>query len=265
MMWRIYAPLLSKKNEDEIETNMTKLAVMIDGGLGRVLCAIPALQELNKKHDLIVLTGGWEYAYSGSGLTVLPLGKPGLQTILDGYPVVKPEPYWNLDYRAGKANLVEAFFAELNLTVPKGEVLPYNPDLRHMPASIYSEKPILMIQPHGSGGEADSRSMTRKELVDVVNKYRQEYSVFIIGTEVELKFEDESVQQIKNIAEPVFIRYMQIADLIVSCDSAGLHIAAAMGTPHVAYLSSTSGVKYYRKTSKIVREGFKDMRINPRL
>ena len=244
---------------------MDKLAVIIDGGLGRVLCAIPALQELNKKHDLIVLTGGWEFAYSGSGITVHQLGKPGLQDILDGYPVVKPEPYWNMDYRTGKANLVEAFYQELNLTVPKGECLPYNPDLRHMPASIHSDRPVLILQPHGSGGEADSRSMTRKEVAEVINKYHKEYAIFIIGTDVDFGFDKEVAQQIKNIAEPVFIRYVQIADLVVSCDSAGLHIAAAMGIPHVAYLSTTSGVKYYKKTSNIVREGFEDMRVNPRL
>lgn len=244
---------------------MKKLAVMIDGGLGRVLCAIPALKELNTKHDLVVLTGGWEFAYSGSGLKVHPLGKPGLQYILEGYEIVKPEPYWNLEYRTGKANLVEAFYQELNLTVPKSESVPYSPDLRQIPASIYSERPILMLQPHGSGGEADSRSMTRREVIEVIEKYRKEYSIFIIGTEVDFGFEDDSVQQIKNIAEPAFIRYIQLADLIVSCDTAGLHIAAAMGTPHVAYLATTSGVKYYEKTSKIIREGFKDMRVNPRL
>ncbi|TGW14446.1 hypothetical protein EIL50_05505, partial [bacterium NHP-B] len=95
---------------------MKKLAVIIDGGLGRVLCAIPALQELNKKHELIVLTGGWEYAYTGSGLNVLSMGTPNLQFKLEGFEVVKPEPYWNLDYRSGKLNLVEAFLTELGLT-----------------------------------------------------------------------------------------------------------------------------------------------------
>lgn len=244
---------------------MNKLAVIIDGGLGRVLCAIPALKELNKKHELIVLTGGWEFAYTGSGLNVIALGTPNLQAKLEGYAVQKPEPYWNLDYRAGKLNLVEAFQVELGLTVPKGDNLPYSPDLRHMPASIHSERPILMLQPHGSGGEADSRSMTRKEVEKVVEKYHKEYSIFIIGTDIDFGFEPEVVQQIKEVAEPVFIRYMQIADMIVSCDTAGLHIAAAMGKPHVAYLASTSGVKYYKKTSKIIRAGFENMRVNPRL
>ena len=244
---------------------MKKLAVIIDGGLGRVLCAIPALKELNKKHELIVLTGGWEFAYTGSGLNVLALGTPNLQYKLEGFEVVKPEPYWNLDYRSGKLNLVEAFLTELGLTVPKGDNLPYSPDLRHIPASIHSDRPILMLQPHGSGGEADSRSMTRKEVVEVVEKYHKEYAVFILGTDVDFGFEPDVAQQIKEIAEPVFIRYVQIADMVVSCDTAALHIAAAMGKPQVAYLASTSGVKYYKKLSTITRKGFEGMRVNPRL
>lgn len=242
----------------------TKLAVFIDGGLGRVLCAIPALKELAKTNELKVLTGGWRYAYIGSGLDVVNYGEPEMESTLDGFKIVKPEPYWNLGFREGKLNLVEAFYEELGLTVPK-DAVPYTPDLRQVGARIHSERPILMLQPHGSGGEADPRSMMRDEVSEVIEKYSKEYAVFIIGTEVDFGFEPEKVQQIKDIPESAFIRYLQKADMIVSCDSCGLHLAAAGAIPHIAYLKTTSGIKYYKTTSKVVHPEYKGMRVNPRL
>lgn len=241
-----------------------KLAVMLDGGLGRVLCAIPALQVLAEEFELLVISGGWLEAYKGSGLTVLPMGLPNQADLLDGYRVIKPEPYWELSYRDGRHNLVDAFFKALNLDLPK-KGLPFKTDTRSAGSVVKSPKQVLMFQPIGSGGIADSRSMTKEEIESVVEKYKKEYSIFLVGTDENFGFKKEDVTPVKDLKEAAFIRVIQECDLFVGCDSAGLHIAAAAGVPHIAYLASTSGVKYYESTSKIVRENYEGMRTNPRL
>jgi len=243
-----------------------KIAVMLDGGLGRVICAIPALQELAKTCDLTVVSGGWLAAYKGSGLKVIPMGLPNQADLLAKHIIVKPEPYWELGYRDGTSNLVEAFFNALDINIPEGATnLPYNPDTRHIGVIARSPKPTLFFQPFGSGGGADPRSMTKQEIQDVINKFSNSHSIFLIGTDEDLGYSKEVLTHVKDIQEAAFIRYVQKADMFVGCDSSGLHIRAAAGKEHLAYLASTSGVKYYKTTSMHVREGFEGMRVNPRL
>lgn len=243
-----------------------KIAVMLDGGMGRVLCAIPALQEFAKTCELIVISGGWLSAYIGSGLNVFPMGLANQAELLKDFHIIKPEPYWELAYRNGKVNLVDAFYIALGLTVPlKGEHLPFKTDTRKTGVKIISDKPILMFQPYGAGGATDARSMTSSEIIEAVNKYKKEYSIFLIGCNDDLGFPKEDITVIKDIQEPAFIRYIQICKMFVGCDSSGLHIASAAKIPVVTYLSVTSGIKYYKNTSKIIRKDYEDMRINPRL
>lgn len=241
-----------------------KLAVMLDGGLGRVLCAIPALQVLAEEFELLVVSGGWLEAYKGSGLKVLPMGLPNQADLLDDYRIIKPEPYWELSYRKGKHNLVCAFFKTLGLDVPE-EGLPFKTDTRSMGSLVKAPKPVLMFQPIGSGGPADPRSMTMDEINSVVAKYKSEYSIFLLGCEDNLGLKKEDVTFVKDLKEAAFIRFIQECKFFVGCDSSGLHIAAAAGVPHIGYMATTSGVKYYKNTSVIVRKGFEGMRHNPRL
>lgn len=240
-----------------------KLAVIIDGGLGRVICAIPALQELASKKELIVLAGGWFDAYKGSGLNVLPSGLPSTVDSLNGYKVVKPEPYWELGYRNGELNLVEAFYIALGLKPPV-DAIPFHVDTRHVPGVINAPLPVLVLQPFGSGGQGDSRSMTMKEINQVIDEYHTHYSVFVVGKDLP-ELDPGKCVPVKDIKDSQFIKYVQNAALFIGCDSAGLHIAAASSNRLKAYVSTTSGIKYYPNVELIVREGFEDMRVNPRL
>lgn len=241
-----------------------KLAVMVDGGLGRVICAIPALQQLADKFELLVVSGGWLEAYKGSGLNVLPMNLPNQADLLDGYRVIKPEPYWELSYRSGEHNLVEAFYLALYMDLPESD-LPFKTDTRSVGSLIKAPKPALMFQPFGSGGAADQRSMYKSEIDAVVEKYKKEYSIFLVGCPDDMGYDKKDVTFVKDLKKAAFIRFVQECTLFVGCDSSGLHIAAAAGVPHIVYLGPTSGVKYYDKTSKIIRKGYEGMRTNPRL
>lgn len=246
-----------------ISMSKEKLAVMLDGGLGRVLCAIPALQELSKQHELVVVSGGWLSAFQGSGLTVYPMKLANQADLLDGFRIIKPEPYWELCYRNGTMNLVEAFNASLGVkTTAK---VPFETDTRSVGSIVKSSKPILILQPHGAGGEADTRSMLLEEVVSVVNEYKETHNIFIVGTPFKYNFPKEHAQQVEKLTEGAYIRTIQNCDLFVGCDSSGLHIAAAAGVKHIAYLATTSGVRYYDDTDKRIRKGYEDMRLNPRL
>mgnify|MGYP005992825365 CR=1 FL=1 len=241
-----------------------KLAVMLDGGLGRVLCAIPALQTLAEEFELLVISGGWLEAYKGSGLKVLPMNLPNQADLLDGYRVIKPEPYWELSYRDGRHNLVDAFHKALNLDLPK-KALPFRTDTRGVGSAVKASRPTLILQPVGAGGPVDTRSMTKTEIESDIDKYKKEYSIFLVGTKEDLGVDTKEVTVVKDLKNAAFIKVVQSCALFIGCDSSGVHIAAAAGVPHILYAATTSGIKYYENTSKFVRKGFEGMRTNPRL
>lgn len=248
-------------------SNHSKLAVIIDGGLGRCLCAIPALQQLAKTKEVIVLSGGWLEAYRGAGLTVYPLGLPSQDEMVEGYDVIKPEPYYDIDYREGSINMVTCFYKLLGVEPEdRGAVpVPFKTDTTKAASFPVTGKPLCVIQCHGAGGESDPRSMTNAELDTYVNKYYQSHTVVIVGTKTQFNYPEGTVMVHPELGPYFFFRYVQEAAVFVGCDSSGLHIRAAAGKPSEVLLSTTAGVPLYPDCEITVRPGCEGLNISPRL
>ena len=76
-----------------------KKAFFINGGIGRVLCAIPAL-EWYKQHtdpDVVIVAEGWSELFLISPLlrnNIFPVGHKGLfEEKLRDKDIITPEPY----------------------------------------------------------------------------------------------------------------------------------------------------------------------------
>lgn len=253
---------------------MEKIAVIMEGGLGRVLCGIPALQELDKIADLIVVSSGWSEAYRGSGLRVISRCSPNSLPFLEGRKIIQPEPYWNWGYRNGEITLYEAFveelIPELGVTVPA----PFMPDvLPHL--SVYNEvvgtdpRPLVVIQPQGSGGAADSRSMTVSQLVDKLTEYPEDaYQILLVGVDPECDYRGilpNNAQVWSGMSDGCFIKLIHEADIFVGCDSSGIHIRAAAGRPADLVANTTAGIRYNELVSVHAPSGNYETRDVPRL
>lgn len=241
--------------------------IIVDGGLGRTLCMIPALKKfvLESNEDVLILAKGWLWAYAGSGLNVLPFGLPDQLEKVNAYDnVIKPEPYFALEFRLGVATLAEACYTALGLAVPdEDECRPYQPVLANFTSAINSVKPVLVIQPHGEGGINNTRAMTPREIATAVVMHRDTHSIYVVGTKENIVIENVTV--LKDMSEGQYIKTVLSAALVIGCDSSAIHIAASAHIPHVAYLSKTAGTPLYSDTKLEVREGYEDCLTNPRL
>ena len=92
-----------------------KKAFFINGGAGRVLCAIPALEwyKQNIDEDVIIVAEAWHELYMSSPIirdNVYPMGHKDLFTDkLKDREIVSPEPYRLNAYFNQKCNLIQAF------------------------------------------------------------------------------------------------------------------------------------------------------------
>ena len=105
----------------KIDNKERSTAFYINGGIGRVVCAIPALEkylENNPDDDFVIFS---EFAYEAfSGHPTLharsyPANLPHLfKDKLKDRNVVMPEPYLVWEYYNQKCNIAQAFDIEIN-------------------------------------------------------------------------------------------------------------------------------------------------------
>lgn len=132
---------------------MAKRTILIDGGMGRVLCAEPALKRLIEEgHDLSVLTS-WPDIFKNHPTIkkVFPLTHPNQwDSLIKNSEFLFPDPYNNHLYYNKKHHLVQSFDFLIN-----GDT---NPDFVAKPAIYLSKEEISeaqkvmteMISHHGS-------------------------------------------------------------------------------------------------------------------
>lgn len=236
-------------------------AYLINGGLGRCISALPAL--LAAKDSTLVIHEGWGEIFRG----VTPQNIEGTSTYLDflidqgGYDVVCPEPYHLNKVRMGQLNLVEAFDLLINGEVNNHTPVPFIPsadaDAILARMNIPRDKPLAVLQPVGSGGFADSRSMTAAQIRQIADSMNTiGFRVIVIGEQPLLDWAG-----IRDIAvQPAGLTYMDALRLIVAaqafigCDSMGIHCAVAHGIPSAVVLGATSGSKLYPDHALEIRD-----------
>lgn len=238
-----------------------KYLIVLDGGLGRTLCALPAIKQFAKKHDTIIITGNWGEAFFYSGLKVIPAGPRGsYSAFIEDRKVLVPEPYYNPRWLRGEITLVEAFAQELNVKLPK-DPLPMLPPLHNVSLPHEAEDiDYTVIQPGGS-----VNAMTMEEMQEILaeNATREcPETIFIVGTEETF----DGAVTLYGLPVEMYFKLIAGAKKFIGCESSGYHIAAAAGVPHTVYTAETSGYKFYPSTKQVIRPGFEGFPIiSPRL
>ena len=103
---------------------MTRRKVFtLDGGAGRAISAIPALEKYAKAHpdeDWKIIIGGWDTLYFGNPLLqdrTFSMDVKGLfETVIKDSEIVHPEPYTQWQYYNQQCSLAEAFDKVINQT-----------------------------------------------------------------------------------------------------------------------------------------------------
>ena len=255
---------------------MTRKKVFsIDGGAGRAICAIPALEKyarLNPEEDWNIIIGGWDALYFGNPLLqerTYSMDVKGLfNNLIKDSQIIHPEPYTQWQYYNQQCSLAEAFdkiinetddhsdLGKPNLYLCKGE----EKNAANMLASVKAKQSkdiTIVIQPFGRSARVDNgdiiddstRSIEPHVYHQLVKKLSQKYNIILMAEPdfVNLVSQDD---QISEKPQGVDLRFwsaiMESVDYFIGCDSVGQHMARAFDVPGTVIMGSTyaSNVSY---------------------
>jgi hypothetical protein len=232
-------------------------AFFINGGAGRVLCSIPALEkyaeESGDEDFVIVCEAGMDFYRGHPELhkRAYESWHKGLfENHLKGKDIVSPEPYRVNEYMNQKCDLAQAFDIQINeldgprelkdpiIKLNKTEMIQGYQTIQEMKASIGKNKTIV-VQPFGRSiakqGEflvdQSSRSFELQNIINIIEKLREDYLV-VVMTEHAISFSTNeghpiAVPQIQDMR--IWASVINSADHFLGCDSVGQHIAKALG------------------------------------
>lgn len=239
-----------------------KKAFFINGGAGRVLCSIPALEyyKENVDSDVVIVAESWSELFLSSSLrnNIWPMGNKGLFEKLKDREIISPEPYRLNAYFNQRVNLIQAFDMLINNVNDDVESKPINLDLgkndqvygynltNQVKAQFKKEK-VVVFQPFGSGvqmegnfiWDASGRSFELRDVFRVVEELSKEYAVILMTT---LKIPSDKPMGAAIPDNANLLQWMGIvnaADYFVGCDSMGQHYAHALGKPSTVVIGST--------------------------
>jgi hypothetical protein len=241
-----------------------KKAFFINGGVGRVLCAIPALEwhKENVDPSVIIVAEAWlEIFFTSPSLrdNVYPVGHKGLfeDKLLDR-EIISPEPYRLNAYFNQKCDLVQAFDMLINdLTeIPKSKKInlevsrtdqAYGYNLIQQVKQQTGKDKVIVFQPLGSGAsmngnfllDGSGRSFELKDIVNITQELTKHYAV-IIMTNVDIPANENMgaiVPSGTNLLE--WMGVINAADYFLGCDSMGQHYANALGKPATVVIGAT--------------------------
>jgi hypothetical protein len=238
-------------------------AFFINGGAGRVLCSIPALEEYAKTHeDFIVVAEAWGDFYSCSKILrdkVYPINHKNLfEFLLKDKEIVSPEPYRLNAYFNQKCNLIQAFdilindldhipeTKKINLELNKQEQINgYN--LVGEVKEVLKKNKIVIFQPFGSSAKVEGkfiydvtgRSFELSDIYKVIEELKKHYGV-ILMTQIPIPDWDKlGVACPQNVPLNQWGGIINAADYFLGCDSMGQHISYALNKPSTVVIGST--------------------------
>tara|TARA_E500000331_G_scaffold21897_1_gene19150 strand:+ start:137 stop:1237 length:1101 start_codon:yes stop_codon:yes gene_type:complete len=238
-------------------------AFFINGGAGRVLCSIPALERYAETHeDFIIVSESWHELYLNSSILrdkVFPMGHKDLfEESLKDKKIVSPEPYRINQYFNQKCNLIQAFDIEINelddipktrelkLEINKEDQITGHNLVNEVKNTLGKDKAIV-FQPFGQSAKSEGnfiydssgRSFEVSNIMSLIEKLNKDYSI-ILMTQVQIPgWQGLGVASPTGMGLNGWAGVINAADYFLGCDSVGQHFAHAMGKPATVVIGST--------------------------
>ena len=244
---------------------------LLNGGAGRIVAAIPALQiyaENNKDDDFKVIVQGWSEIYQNHPLlhqrTFNYADRGIFDLIVRGSDLVYPEPYFDRNYYHQDSHMVEVFNKLINqkrispnLLSPKEPYLHVSKQeefqIRGLINNIKQETKkgaIVVFQPYGSGIKMEEgrpfdpsyRSFDVDSALEIIKMLSEKYTVIYFGPDEFRHPGDQYSVDLSKIANKNIRFYMNLireCDYFVGVDSVGNHIANAFLKKNTLILGST--------------------------
>ena len=226
--------------------------IIISGGVGRAVAAIPALLKYHKNHsdeEWYVMVHGWDFMFWGFPELQERTFNPDDKSVFKDYfwnatKVLSPEPYCVPAYYRNEISLREAFDIEINGStddLPEMQLKLSMTEIRNGHRVIAEAKnqqkknKTIVIQPYGSAAlmcpleiyDETLRSIPQKMYLTLVKKLSKDYNIIYMGAK---EFYDGKTY--KPDPDPSLRDWagvIKVADYFIGCDSCGQHFAKAVG------------------------------------
>lgn len=244
-------------------------AFFINGGAGRTICSIPALEkyaEENGKDFIIVCEGGTDF-YKGHPVLHSRAydhwHKNLFEDKLINMDLVTPEPYRVWEYYNQKCSIAQAYDIAINnkgvRDLPKPTVKLSNEEMmagfsviKEVKEKVKKDK-VVIFQPFGRGVvnnngiifDPSNRSFEGQHIINIVKKLQNDFAV-IMMSEIGIDFAKYNCKDL--VAHPTNINLRQFAaviacaDYFLGCDSVGQHLAYALDKPATVVVGSTFSI-----------------------
>lgn len=241
-----------------------KTIICIDGGVGRVITAIPALlkfAKLNPNENWYVSVSGFDFMYWGIEELQKRTFNPETKGVFDIYfwdadQVISPEPYRVPKYYRQEISLTEAFDVEINnstdhvdlgcpfLNFSSLEILKAKEQIYRVKKEQGKDKTIV-IQPYGSTAilypvgifDESSRSIQQKMYEKIIDMLMEEYNVIYFGPQDLYDRKTYRPDPDLNLRE--WASLISESDYFIGCDSCGQHFARAVNKRSTVILGGT--------------------------
>lgn len=242
---------------------MMKKAFFINGGAGRVLCAIPALEwhKENIDPDVVIISEAWSELYLASKAlrdNVFPIGHKGLfQEKLIDRDIISPEPYRFNPYFNQKINLIQAFDMLINDLTEIPETKSFNLEINKVDQAYgynlasqvrqqFKKEKVVVFQPFGSGAaengsfilDSSGRSFEVRDIFRIVEELNKDYGVVLMSN-INIPTDKPMGAAVPQANLLQWMGIINAADYFLGCDSMGQHYAHALGKPATVVIGST--------------------------
>ena len=242
-------------------------AFFINGGAGRVICSIPALEKYhqeNPEDDFIIVCEGGSDFYKGHPVLHAKaydvFHKNLFQDKLINMTLKSPEPYRTWEYYNQKASIAQAYDIEINnkgirdlpkptIKYSKEETVAMQHLIKEIKEKTKKDK-VVVFQPFGRGlhnhegllVDPSGRSFDSNDVISIITKLTKKYAV-IYMSEIGIDFSKHGVTEPVAIPQGISLRQwgslINLSDYFLGCDSVGQHLAYASETPSTVVMGST--------------------------
>jgi hypothetical protein len=247
---------------------MRRKIFYIDGGAGRVIASIPALEKyhrLNPNTDWGVMIGGWDSLVWGNDLLQDITFNPDTKGIFDLWvkdsDIVTPEPYRVNGYFNQELSLAEAFDELINETSDHSDLEPpklyLNKNEEKTAANVVADmkqqqgdkKYTVVIQPFGRSARVDretiiddsSRSLDPDSYLRLVKNLSQKCNILLFAEQDYFLQQDTYTFKVTMDLRG-YMALIESSDYFIGCDSVGQHMARGFNKPGSVFVGSTFAI-----------------------
>ena len=243
-------------------------AFFLNGGAGRMLCSIPALEkyeeESGDKDFVIVAEGGTDMFKGHPTLhdrAYDPWHKHLFRDVIKQRDVVQPEPYQVWEYYNQQCSIAQSFDILLNnkgirdvplptMNLSKDELLTGRQLIAEVKEKLKVDK-VVVFQPFGRGVQvvdetpvdSTARSFEYTDIKNIVKNLQEKGYGVVIMSELKIDFKGENLKAEVAMPEGVTLRHwaaiIKFADQFLGCDSVGQHLSVVVDTPTTVVTGST--------------------------